>query len=170
MIFSCVNFKKKITVRGCLFFFFTLSHFSAPELKAQVHYCDHSWCVVRPSLTFYIFDFFETSEPNSAKLDRKQDLNVLYQVCVFWADRKNKMAVLASLLWNHWTEFKENWQKGRSQCPLPSLCFSYICIPCCKRKIRDRQKPLHPQKNPKKQHDNTKMPQKLQLHNDCGPT
>ena len=26
------------------------------------------------------------------KLDRKQDLNVLYQVCVFRADRKTKMA------------------------------------------------------------------------------
>ena len=30
------------------------------------------------------------------KLDRKQDLNVLYQVCVFRADRKNKMAALDS--------------------------------------------------------------------------
>ena len=44
-----------------------------------------------------IFDFFsETAERNTTKLDRKQDLNVLYQVCVFWADRKNKMAALAS--------------------------------------------------------------------------
>ena len=66
------------------------------------------------------------------KLVRKQDLNVLYQVCVFRADRKNKLAALASdwlrhfrlLLWNHWTEFNENWQEARSQCPLPSLCFS----------------------------------------------
>ena len=65
------------------------------------------------------------------KLDRKQDLNVLYQVCVFWADLKNKMAALASdwlrhfrlLLWNRWTEFNETWQEARSQCPLPSLCF-----------------------------------------------
>ena len=30
------------------------------------------------------------------KLDRKQTLYVLYQVCVFWADQKNKMAALAS--------------------------------------------------------------------------
>ena len=30
------------------------------------------------------------------KLDRKQDLNVLYKVCVFQADRKNNMATLAS--------------------------------------------------------------------------
>ena len=29
---------------------------------------------------------------NSTKLDRKQDLNILYQVFVFRADRKNKMA------------------------------------------------------------------------------
>ena len=38
----------------------------------------------------------ETAKQNSTKLDRKQDLNVLYQVCVFQADRKNKMAAQAS--------------------------------------------------------------------------
>ena len=63
--------------------------FSAPELKAQVHYCDHALSVVhrpsvRPSLTFHIFDFSsETAERNSTKRDRKQDLNILYQVCIF---------------------------------------------------------------------------------------
>ena len=53
---------------------------------------------VRPSsLTFHIFCFSsETANGNSTKLKRKQDLIVLYQVCVFWADRKNKMAALAS--------------------------------------------------------------------------
>ena len=78
-----------------------------------------------------IFDFSETAERNSTKLDRKQDLNVPYQVSVFRADRKNKMAALASdwlrhfrLLWNRWTEFNETWQEARSQRPLPSLCFS----------------------------------------------
>ena len=80
-----------------------------------------------------IFDFSsETDEQNSMKLDRKQDLNVLYQVCVFRADRKNKMAALASdwlrqfrlLFWNRWTEFNETWQEARSNRPLPSLCFS----------------------------------------------
>ena len=65
---------------------------------------------VRPSsLTFHIFDFSsETTERNLTKLYRKVDLNVLFQVCVFRADRKNKMAALASdwlrhfrlLLWN----------------------------------------------------------------------
>ena len=155
--------------------------FSASEPKAQVHYRDHALSVVRPSLTFHIFDFSsetternstkldwkqdlnvlykvcvfgpirktrwlpwpligwdifdfssETAERNWTKLDRKQDLSVLYQVCVFWADQKNKMAALASnwlrhfrlLLWNRWMEFNETWQEARSQCPLPSLCFS----------------------------------------------
>ena len=28
------------------------------------------------------------------------------------------------LLWNRWTEFNETWQEARSQCLLPSLCFS----------------------------------------------
>ena len=109
---------------------------------AQVHYCDYALSVVRPSsvrpsvrpsLTFHIFDFSsETTKQNSTKFDRKQDLNVLFRVCVFRADRKNKMAALASdwlryfrlLLWNHWTEFNETWQKARSQRLLQSLCFS----------------------------------------------
>ena len=98
---------------------------SAPEPKAQVHYCDHVLSVVRrpsvvrpSSLTFHIFDFSsETAEQNLTKLYRKVDLNVLYQVCVFRADQKNKMAALASdwlthfrlLLWNRWTEFNETW-------------------------------------------------------------
>ena len=62
----------------------------------------------------------------------KQDINVLYQVCVCPADRINKMAAVASdwlrhfrlLLRNRWTEFNETWQEARSQRPLPSLCFS----------------------------------------------
>ena len=89
---------------------------------------------VRPSsvVNFSYFRlFFQTAERNSTKLDRKQDLNVLYLVCVFRADRKNKMAAPASdwlrhfrlLLWNRWTEFNETRQEARSQCPLPSLCF-----------------------------------------------
>ena len=86
-----------------------------------------------PLIGWDIFDFSsETAERNSKKLDRKQDLNALYQVSVFRADRKNKMAALASdwlrhfrlLLWNRWTEFKETWQEARSQRPLPSFCFS----------------------------------------------
>ena len=86
-----------------------------------------------PLIGWDIFDFSSvTAERNSTSLDRKQDLNVLHQVCVFRADRKNKMAALASdwlrhflpFLWNRWTEFNETWQETRSQCLLPSSCFS----------------------------------------------
>ena len=85
-----------------------------------------------PLIGWDILDFSsETAKRNSTKLDRKQDLNVLYQVCVFRADRKNKMAALTSdwlshfrlLLWNRWTEFNETWQEARSQRPLPSFCL-----------------------------------------------
>ena len=85
-----------------------------------------------PLIGWDIFNFsIETAERNSTKLDRKQDFNVLFQACVFRADWKNKMAVLASnwrrhcrlLLWNHWMEFNETWQEARLQPPLPSLCF-----------------------------------------------
>ena len=82
-------------------------------------------------LTFHIFHFLsETDEQNSTKLDRKHDLNVLYQVFVFRANRKNKMAALASywlrhfrLIWNRWTEFNETWQEARSQCPTKFVFF-----------------------------------------------
>ena len=50
-----------------------------------------------PLIGWDIFGFSsETAEWNPTKLDRKQDLNVLYQVCVFRTDRKNKMAALAN--------------------------------------------------------------------------
>ena len=69
-----------------------------------------------PLIGRHILDFSsETAERNSTKPDRMQDLNVLYQACVFRADRKKKMAALASdwlrhfrlLLWNRWREFNE---------------------------------------------------------------
>ena len=137
MIF--LRFKVEFRYPECpiLLNFITIRFLSAPEPKAHVHYCDHALSVLHrpsvcPSLTFYIFLFFsETTERISTKLYRKQDLNLLYQVCVFHADWKNKMAALASdwlrhfrlLLWNGWMEFNETWQEARSQCPLPSLCF-----------------------------------------------
>ena len=85
-----------------------------------------------PLIGWHILDFSETAEWNSTKLDRKQDLNVLYhyQVCVLLADRKNKMAekfvgreIFRLLLWNHWTEFNKTWWEARSQSLLPSFVF-----------------------------------------------
>ena len=64
----------------------------------------------------------ETTTQNSTKLDREQDRNVLYQVCVFGPiEKKNKMAAMAFdwlrqfrlLLWNCWFEFNETWQEAR---------------------------------------------------------
>ena len=84
-----------------------------------------------PLIGWDISDFYsETAERNSTKLDRKQDLNVPFLVCVFRADRKKDGSpglwlaeTFRLLLWNRWTEFNETWQETRSQSPLPSLCF-----------------------------------------------
>ena len=121
-----------------LFFFFLLSNVKL----AKIHQIFCEWrndgssallsvvcpSVICPSLTFH---FSETAYPNSTKLERKQDLNIVYQVCVFWLDRKNKMAAPVSdwlrhfrlLLWNQWMKFNETWQEAKFQRPLPSLCF-----------------------------------------------
>ena len=54
------------------------------HLKAQMHCCGHALSVGWSSLTFHIFNFSsETSEQNSTKLDRKQDLNTELQI-TFW--------------------------------------------------------------------------------------
>ena len=78
-----------------------------------------------------IFHFSsENAEWNSIKLKRKQDLNVLYQVCVFRVDKKkNKMAPWPLIGWDIFdfsseTEIDETWQEWRYQHPLPSLYFS----------------------------------------------
>ena len=68
---------------------------SASEPKAEVHYCDHTLSVVRPSVrpSSVVVNFSlssETTEWNLTKLDRKQDLNVLFQVCAFRGDRKKQ--------------------------------------------------------------------------------
>ena len=83
----------------------------------------------RPLIGWDIFDFFsEIAERNSMTLDRKPDLNVLFQVCVFRADQKNKMTTLASD-WRRqfrlllWKDFNETWHDASSKRPLPSLCF-----------------------------------------------
>ena len=86
-----------------------------------------------PLTCWEIFDFSdETAEQNTKKLDRKQDLKVLYQVSVFLGWLEKQYAALASdwlrnfrlLLLNRWTEFNKTYQERRSQCLLPSLCFS----------------------------------------------
>ena len=59
-----------------------------------------------PLIGWDIFDFSsETTEQNSINLDRKQDLNVLYQVYVFQVEWKNKMAALTSDWLRHFSTF-----------------------------------------------------------------
>ena len=88
--------------------------FSAPEPKAHVHYCGHALSVL-PLLTFQIFDFSKTADQNSRKLHRKWDLNVLYQVCLFRADRKTKMAARPLMWWDildiSSETAEQNWKK-----------------------------------------------------------
>ena len=54
-----------------------------------------------PLIGWDIFDFSsETAERNSPKLDRKQDLNALYQVYVFRADRKTRLRPWPLIGWD----------------------------------------------------------------------
>ena len=65
--------------------------FSAPEPKAQVHYCDHTLSVVRRKLShFWLLLWHRLTEFNKTWRSK------IYQVCVFRADRKNKMAAPSS--------------------------------------------------------------------------
>ena len=80
-----------------LFLYLFISSFSAPEPKAQVHYCDHALSVVRPSVRPSFV------RPSSVVVN---------------------FSHFRLLLWNRWTEFHDTWQEARSQRPLPSLYFS----------------------------------------------
>ena len=76
-----------------------------------------------PLIGWDIFDFsVETAERNSKNLDRKQDLNALYQVLCFSGRSEKQDGRPASdwlryfrlLLWNRWMESNETWQESRS--------------------------------------------------------
>ena len=102
-----------------------VEHFSANQRSERSSW---SW----PLTGWEIFYFSsETVERMSTKLYRKQYLKVLYHVCDFRTDQKNKMSAFASgwlrhfrlLLWNCWTEFNETTQEVKFQRLLPSLCI-----------------------------------------------
>ena len=84
--------------------------FSAPEPWLEctivITFC--------PSLTFNIFDFSKTAEQISTKLDRNQDINVLYKVCVFRANWLNHRAALASDWLRHFY-FSETAERNSTQ-------------------------------------------------------
>ena len=94
----------------------------------------------QPLLGWDIFDYSsETAEQNSKKLNRKQDLNVLYQLRVFWVDQKNKMAAPASFDFSsetaEWNSMKLHWKQD--------LNFLYqVCVFRPIRKVRWPSQPL----------------------------
>ena len=68
-----------------------------------------------PLIGWDIFDFSsETPERNSTKLDRKQDLNVFYQVCVFWADRKTRWPPWPLIGWDIF-DFSETTERNSTK-------------------------------------------------------
>ena len=69
-----------------------------------------------PLIGWDIVDFSsKTTEGNSTKLDREQYLNVLYQVCVFRADRKNQMAAQASYWLKHFRLSSETAERNSTK-------------------------------------------------------
>ena len=86
----------------------------------------------QPLVSWDIFEFSpENAERNSTKLDRKQDLTVLYQV-FFSTDRKNKMAALASDWRRHfrhlpWNRIERNSTKLDGKLDLNVLYQVCVC-------------------------------------------
>ena len=89
-------------------------------------YCHSATSVVRPSVrlsvrpssgvNFHIFDFSsETAEWNSTKLDRKQDLNALYQFCVFRADRKTRWPPQHLIGWDIFDFFSKSAERNSTK-------------------------------------------------------
>ena len=67
------------------------------------------------------------------KLDKKQDLNIFYEVCVVRADRKNKMVILASD-WLDIFDFSSETPDGNSNKKQDLNAIYQVCIfaPICK--------------------------------------
>ena len=112
---------------------------SAPEPKAQVHYCDHALSVVRlsilsPSLIFLHFrlllwnlrtDFIETWQEARSQ-------GPLPSLCFSGRFGKTRWPLWPLIGWDIFDfssetaerKFNKAWQEARSQCHLLCLCFS----------------------------------------------
>ena len=81
----------------------------------------------RPGLWLAMRHFTSPLKPgvNSMKLDSEQDLNVLYQVCVFIGHNGvSRLAHFRLLLWNRWKIQRNFIQKARSYVLVPSHVLS----------------------------------------------
>ena len=92
-----------------------------------------------PLIGWDIFDFSsKTAEGNSTKLDRKQDLNVLYQFCIFRDDRKTRWPPWPLIGWDIFdfsseTTERKSTKLGRKQ----NLNVLYqVCVFWADRKIK----------------------------------
>ena len=79
-----------------------------------------------PLIVWDIFDISETTERNSRKLDRKQDLNVLYQVLFFRPISEQKCPPLRILV------FEKRWHivLRSTICGPLGLLFFFFFLPC----------------------------------------
>ena len=77
-------------------------------------YCHSAPSVVQPAsgVNVHIFDFPETAKQNATKNIRKQDLNVLYQVCDFRADRKTRWLPRSLIGWGISDFFSETAEQN----------------------------------------------------------
>ena len=93
--------------------------------------------IVRPSLSFNIFDFSSvTAEQNSTKLVRKQDLKILHQVCVFEANNKTPWPLIGLAIFDFSSETVE-WNSKKLGRKQHLNVLYYICFfgPIGKNKV-----------------------------------
>ena len=78
-----------------------------------------------------IFDFSsETAEPNSMTLDRKQDLNALYQFCVFWPIGKTKWPPWPLIGWDIFDFSSETTERNSAKLDRKQAlnAFYHVCV------------------------------------------
>ena len=69
-----------------------------------------------PLIDWDIFDFSsETAERNSTKRDRKEDLNVSYQVCVFGPIGKTRWPPWPLIIWDIFDAFSESAKRNSTK-------------------------------------------------------
>ena len=68
-----------------------------------------------PLIGWDIFDFSETAERNSTKLDGKQDLNVPYQVCVFGLIGKTRLPPWTLIGWDIFDFYSETAKQNSTK-------------------------------------------------------
>ena len=98
-----------------------------------------------PLIGWDIFDFFsETAERNSTKFDRKEDLNVLYQVCVFGPIGKIRWPPWPLIGWDIFDFFSETAEQNSTKLDRKQdlNVFYQVCVFGLIGKTRWKPQPL----------------------------